>query len=53
MPAPASHSDSDDERSQLVRVLEETHWNRTEAARRLGMTLRQIRYRIAKYDLES
>jgi two-component system response regulator PilR (NtrC family) len=53
MPAPASYSESEDERSQLVRVLEETHWNRTEAARRLGMTLRQIRYRIAKYDLES
>jgi two-component system response regulator PilR (NtrC family) len=50
---PATHGESDDERSQLVRVLEETHWNRTEAARRLGMTLRQIRYRIAKYDLES
>jgi two-component system response regulator PilR (NtrC family) len=46
-------ADSEDERSQLVRVLEETHWNRTEAARRLGMTLRQIRYRIEKYDLES
>jgi two-component system response regulator PilR (NtrC family) len=45
--------DSDEDRSQLVRVLEETHWNRTEAARRLGMTLRQIRYRIAKYNLES
>jgi two-component system response regulator PilR (NtrC family) len=44
---------SEDERTQLVRVLEETHWNRTEAARRLGMTLRQIRYRIAKYNLES
>lgn len=41
-----------DERSQLIQALEETHWNRTEAARKLGMTLRQIRYRIAKYDLE-
>jgi two-component system response regulator PilR (NtrC family) len=51
--SPLTQEESDDERSQLVRVLEETHWNRTEAARRLGMTLRQIRYRIAKYDLDS
>jgi len=42
----------EDEKSQLVRVLEETRWNRTEAAKRLGMTLRQIRYRIQKYHLD-
>jgi len=41
-----------DEAAELVRVLDDTHWNRTEAARKLGMTLRQIRYRIKKYHLD-
>jgi two-component system response regulator PilR (NtrC family) len=41
-----------DEKAKLLKVLDETHWNRTEAAKKLGMTLRQIRYRIAKYNLE-
>jgi two-component system response regulator PilR (NtrC family) len=41
-----------DERGELLRVLNETHWNRTEAAKKLGMTLRQIRYRIDKYELD-
>jgi len=42
----------DDECSQLVQALELHHWNRTAAARELGLTLRQLRYRIKKYDLE-
>ncbi|MBR9883184.1 MAG: sigma-54-dependent Fis family transcriptional regulator [Oceanospirillales bacterium] len=42
----------DDERDQLVAVLEMHHWNRTAAARELGLTLRQLRYRIKKYELE-
>ncbi|GGB87399.1 sigma-54-dependent Fis family transcriptional regulator [Marinobacterium zhoushanense] len=41
-----------DERDQLVKALEIHHWNRTAAARELGLTLRQLRYRIKKYDLE-
>jgi two-component system response regulator PilR (NtrC family) len=44
--------DGDDEKSQLQQVLERNRWNRTEAARQLGLTLRQIRYRIAKYGLD-
>ena len=43
----------EDEKEELVRVLNETRWNRTEAAKKLGMTLRQIRYRIGKYNLDS
>jgi two-component system response regulator PilR (NtrC family) len=40
------------EKDELVQILEETHWNRTEAAKKLGMTLRQIRYRISKFGLD-
>jgi two-component system, NtrC family, response regulator PilR len=36
------------ERNILVKALEESGFNRTAAAQRLGLTLRQIRYRIAR-----
>jgi two-component system response regulator PilR (NtrC family) len=36
------------EREILVRTLRETGFNRTAAAQRLGLSLRQIRYRIAR-----
>jgi two-component system response regulator PilR (NtrC family) len=36
------------EREILVRALRETGFNRTAAAQRLGLSLRQIRYRIAR-----
>jgi two-component system, NtrC family, response regulator PilR len=36
------------ERDILVRALQETGFNRTAAAQRLGLSLRQIRYRIAR-----
>ena len=49
---PAAAASGDDERDQVVRMLEETHWNRSEAARRLGMTLRQLRYRLQKWGIE-
>ena len=39
------------ERSILVRVLQETGFNRTAAATRLGLSLRQIRYRIARLGI--
>ncbi len=41
------------EREILVRTLNETGFNRTEAANRLGLTLRQIRYRIARLKIDS
>ena len=43
---------SDDERIRVLRMLDETRWNRSEAARRLGMTLRQLRYRLQKWGME-
>jgi two-component system, NtrC family, response regulator PilR len=36
------------ERDILVKALHETNFNRTAAAQRLGLSLRQIRYRIAR-----
>ncbi len=43
---------SDDERAQILKTLDETRWNRTAAARKLGMTLRQLRYRLQKWGME-
>ena len=40
------------EKELLFRMLQETRWNRSEAARKLGLTLRQVRYRIKKFQLE-
>ncbi|MCB1929801.1 MAG: sigma-54-dependent Fis family transcriptional regulator [Rhodocyclaceae bacterium] len=40
------------ERADVMSMLEATHWNRSEAARRLGMTLRQLRYRLQKWGIE-
>ncbi|THF56177.1 sigma-54-dependent transcriptional regulator [Pseudothauera rhizosphaerae] len=45
-------AESDDERIRILRMLDETRWNRSEAARRLGMTLRQLRYRLQKWGME-
>jgi two-component system response regulator PilR (NtrC family) len=39
------------ERSILVKVLQETGFNRTAAAAKLGLSLRQIRYRIARLGI--
>ena len=40
------------EREILHRALEATGWNRTAAAKRLGLTLRSLRYRMQKLGLE-
>ncbi|MCB1758877.1 MAG: sigma-54-dependent Fis family transcriptional regulator [Gammaproteobacteria bacterium] len=40
------------ERDAIVRALEETRWNRTAAARRLGISFRQLRYRLSKLGIE-
>ena len=40
------------EREILVRSLKETNFNRTMAASRLGLSLRQIRYRIARLKID-
>ena len=44
------HLDSQ-EREILCQVLRETRFNRTAAANRLGLSLRQIRYRIARLNI--
>ena len=43
---------ADDEQMRVLQMLDQTRWNRSEAARRLGMTLRQLRYRLQKWGLE-
>ncbi|PVV06917.1 MAG: hypothetical protein B6D77_14930, partial [gamma proteobacterium symbiont of Ctena orbiculata] len=40
------------ERDAIVKALEETRWNRTAAAKKLGMTLRSLRYRLEKFGIE-
>ncbi len=42
---------ADQERQAIVQALEECRWNRTAAARKLGMTLRQLRYRLKKFGI--
>lgn len=40
------------EKEEILRALEATHWNRTAAARKLGMTFRSLRYRLKKLQLD-
>ncbi|MCU7905338.1 MAG: sigma-54 dependent transcriptional regulator [Candidatus Thiodiazotropha sp. (ex Epidulcina cf. delphinae)] len=40
------------EREAIIEALEETRWNRTAAAKKLGMTLRSLRYRLEKFGIE-
>ncbi|MEW8507644.1 MAG: sigma-54 dependent transcriptional regulator [Candidatus Thiodiazotropha sp.] len=40
------------EREAIIQALEETRWNRTAAAKKLGMTLRSLRYRLEKFGIE-
>ena len=47
-----SHLDSQ-EREILIQALRETGFNRTAAAARLGLSLRQMRYRIARLNIDS
>lgn len=47
-----SHLDQQ-EREILIATLNETGFNRTVAANRLGLTLRQIRYRIARLKIDA
>ncbi|HDZ57082.1 MAG TPA: sigma-54-dependent Fis family transcriptional regulator [Pseudomonas xinjiangensis] len=42
----------DIERKAIVQALEETRWNKTAAAKRLGLTFRSLRYRLKKLGLE-
>lgn len=41
----------DREREQILDALEKTCWNRKEAAQRLNLSYRQLRYRIQQYNI--
>jgi two-component system response regulator PilR (NtrC family) len=40
------------EREAIVRALEQTRYNKTKAAELLGMSFRQLRYRVKKLGIE-
>jgi two-component system, NtrC family, response regulator PilR len=40
------------EKQAILKALDETHWNRTAAAKKLGMTLRSLRYRLDKLGID-
>ncbi|MCB1873656.1 MAG: sigma-54-dependent Fis family transcriptional regulator, partial [Gammaproteobacteria bacterium] len=40
------------EREAIIRALDETRWNRTAAAKKLGISFRQLRYRLEKLGIE-
>lgn len=40
------------EKREILRALDATHWNRTAAAKKLGMTFRSLRYRLKKLELD-
>ncbi|BBL73495.1 sigma-54-dependent transcriptional regulator [Methylomagnum ishizawai] len=40
------------EKQAIIRALEKTRWNRTAAAKLLGITFRALRYKLKKLDLE-
>lgn len=40
------------EKGAILKALEETRWNRTMAAKKLGMTFRSLRYRLKKMGLD-
>jgi two-component system response regulator PilR (NtrC family) len=43
----------DVQRQAIVDALEKTHYNKTAAAKLLGLTFRQLRYRIKKLEIDS
>ena len=40
------------EKNAIMQALERTRWNKTAAAKNLGLSLRQLRYRLEKLDIE-
>ncbi len=45
------HQLGDVEREAILAALEKTRWNRTAAAKQLGLSLRALRYRLEKFGL--
>lgn len=52
-PSWTPHTDEEAERNMIIEALDQTRWNRTKAAELLGMSFRQLRYRIQKYELDN
>lgn len=52
-PSWTPHTDEEAERNMIIEALDQTRWNRTKAAELLGMSFRQLRYRIQKYELDT
>jgi two-component system response regulator PilR (NtrC family) len=50
--APLGHQLEDIERDAIVRALEQTRYNKTAAAKQLGISFRALRYRIKKLEIE-
>jgi len=50
--APLEHQLAEQQRAMILEALEATRWNRTRAAEKLGLTLRQLRYRLQKLGIE-
>jgi two-component system response regulator PilR (NtrC family) len=42
----------DQERQMIMQALESTRWNKTAAAKKLGITFRALRYKLKKLDLD-
>lgn len=40
------------EKTSIMQALEKTRWNKTAAAKLLGLSLRQLRYRLQKLEIE-
>ena len=40
------------EKNSIMHALEQTRWNKTAAAKLLGLSLRQLRYRLEKYQID-
>lgn len=51
-PAAEPAPPADDERSQILSALEKHRWNKRAAAEALGLSYRQLRYRVSKLGLD-
>jgi len=51
-PAGKSFDLASQEKSSIMHALEQTRWNKTAAAKLLGLSLRQLRYRLEKYQID-
>lgn len=49
---PGSMNLAGQEKTAIMQALAETRWNKTAAAKRLGLSLRQLRYRLEKLEID-